>query len=264
MRNRFRMALVTGASSGIGACFAGALPRATGLLLSGRDEARLKAVADRQAEEGRAVEAMAANLSDRAGRERLIEKAEALGVDLLINNAGYGAFGRFVENDLETELDMVTVNVAAVVHLTRSLLPGMVARAKRDGARAGVVTVSSIAAFAPLPMFATYAATKTFELSFSEALAEEMKREPVDILAVCPGATRTDFFNRAKMPGGMMPGYEEPEAVARKGLGALGRRRVLVSRAGVRLALTPVTLPRRAAVGGIGHFMRGLAERGNR
>ena len=256
--------MVTGASSGIGACFADALPRETGLLLSGRDETRLEAVADRQAGEGRTVEVLAANLSDRADRERLIEKAEALGVDLLINNAGFGAFGRFVENELETELDMVTVNVTAVVHLTHAMLPGMIERAKRDGARAGVITVSSTAAFAPLPMFATYAATKTFELSFSEALAEEMKREPVDILAVCPGATRTDFFNRAKMPGGMMPGYEEPEAVARKGLDALGRRRVLVSRAGARLALTPVTFPRRAVVGGIGRFMRGLAERGNR
>lgn len=255
------MAVVTGATSGIGDSFLKALPESTGLLLTGRNEERLDALRRRYARDGRTVETVALDLALQDDRRELIDKAGALEVDLLINNAGFGVFGHFIENDPAAELGMVAVNVTAVVELTRALLPGMIGRAEEFGGRAGVIIVSSTAAFMPLPMFATYAATKTFELSFAEALADELAGRPADILALCPGATKTEFFNRAGMPGHLLRRAEEPDAVARKALRALGRRRVLVSPRELRLALTPFTLPRRAVVPGIGRFMRRLGRR---
>ena len=255
------MALVTGASSGIGAAFAAALPTTTGLLLTGRRNDRLETLAEQLRGEGRTVDIMPVDLTVAADRRALTDRAEALSVDLLINNAGFGAFGRFVENDPDTELAMIDVNVTAVVDLTRHLLPGMVARAKRDSRRAGLIIVSSTVSFTPLPLLATYAATKAFEISFADALAEEMRGDPVDILAMCPGATRTRFFERAGMPDKFLRYAESPEAVAQKALRALGRRRLLVSRGAFRMALSPMTLPRRAAVTGLGWAMRGVIRR---
>lgn len=264
MASRYRMALITGATSGIGAAFADALPPETGLLLTGRDAARLEAVAQRHRANGRTVETLVADLAGEAGRRDVIAAAQSLAIDLLINNAGYGAFGPCLENDRETELGMVAVNVAAVVDLAHTLLPGMVERARKSGGRAGMIVVSSTVAFVPMPMMATYAATKTFELSFAEALADEMADAPVDILVLCPGATRTDFFRRAHMPDSFLRYAEEPAAVARKGLAALGRRRVLVSRGSARLALTPISLPRRIVAAGARRFIHRVAGHGRR
>ncbi len=257
---QYRMALVTGATSGIGTAFAEALPPETGLLLTGRDRAALDALAATLAAEGRTVETHVADLAVETDRVELLAWAEALGVDLLINNAGLGVFGPVIGNALDREMEMVAVNVTAVVHLTRALLPGMTARAHADGGRAGLIIVSSVVAFTPMPMLATYAATKTFELSFGEALADEMKDAPVDVLVLCPGATRTKFFDRAGMP--KAPGYSEmPEPVARKALRALGRKRVLVSQPPARTALLLATARRRVMVAGAGFVMRRIAGR---
>lgn len=259
MRN-YRMALVTGATSGIGTAFAEALPRQTGLLLTGRDQASLEALAAKLAKDGRTVETQVADLSVDADRAALIDRAEALGVDLLINNAGLGVFGPVTSNPLDREMEMVAVNVTAVVHLTRALLPGMTARVRTSGGRAGLIIVSSVAAFTPVPMLATYAATKTFELSFGEALADEVKDAPVDVLVLCPGATRTNFFDRAGMA--KTPGYSEmPGPVARKALRALGRKRVLVSQPPARTALMLANIRRRVMVAGAGRVMRRMAGR---
>lgn len=264
MPGRYRMALITGATSGIGAAFAAALPRETGLLLTGRDAARLGAEAEKHAVGGRRVETLVADLSGDAGRRALIAGAEALPVDLLINNAGFGAYGPCLENDRDTELGMVAVNVTAVVELTHALLPAMIERARAEGGRAGLIVVSSTVAFVPMPMMATYAATKTFELSFTEALAEELRDAPADVLLVCPGATRTGFFRRARMPDSFLRYAEEPDAVARKAFAALGRRRVLVSRSSAGLALAPVSLSRRIAAAGAKRFIHRMAGHGRR
>ena len=112
--------------------------------------------------------------------------------------------------------------------VTRALLPGMLERARAGGRRAGLIVVASTAAFFPLPRLATYTATKAFDLSFAESLAAELAREPVDVLALCPGATRTGFFDRAGMAGAGTAGMAGPEQVAREGLAALGRRPVHV------------------------------------
>ncbi|MPY76258.1 MAG: SDR family NAD(P)-dependent oxidoreductase [Alphaproteobacteria bacterium] len=242
MPGRYRMALITGATSGIGAAFAAALPRETGLLLTGRDAARLEA---------------------EAGRRALIALAETLPIDLLINNAGFGAFGPCLENDRGTELGMVAVNVTAVVELTHALLPAMIERARGQGGRAGLIVVSSTVAFVPMPMMATYAATKTFELSFTEALAEELRDAPVDVLVFCPGATRTGFFQRARMPDGFLRYAEEPAAVAPKALAALGRQRVQVSRGSVGLALSTIAVPRRIVAAGARRFIQRIAGHGD-
>lgn len=262
MPGRYRMALITGATSGIGAAFAAALPRETGLLLTGRDAARLDAEAAKHTAGGRTVETLAADLSSETGRRALIGRAETLPIDLLINNAGFGAFGPCLENDRETELGMVAVNVTAVVELTHALLPRMIERARAGGGRAGMIVVSSTVAFVPMPMMATYAATKTFELSFAEALAEELRDAPADVLVFCPGATRTGFFRRAHMPDSFLRYAEDPDDVARKALAALGRQRVQVSRGSVGLALSTISVPRRIVAAGAKRFIRRIAGHG--
>jgi short-subunit dehydrogenase len=255
------MALITGATSGIGAAFSAALPEDTGLLLTGRDPDRLAEEAALHAREGRRIETVAADLATEAGRTAVVDAARSLPVDLLVNNAGFGKYGASLENGREAELGMIAVNVTAVVDLIHCLLPDMIARARAEGGRAGLIVVSSTVAFVPMPNFATYAATKTFELSYAEALAEELHDAPVDVLTLCPGATKTNFFDRAGMST-LFPGHaEEAAAVARKALRALGRRRVLVSRGSMRLALSPVSLPRRIVAFGARRFVHRSAGR---
>lgn len=222
-------ALITGATSGIGASFANVLPSATGLLLTGRDEARLATMKEQLSVDGRNVSVVAADLATSEGRASVIATAESAGVDLLINNAGLGCYGAFVTNTPETEREMVEVNVVTPVVLTRALLPGMIARAKETGQDAGVIVVSSIAGFQALPYLGTYAATKAFDLLFAEALASELTDSPVHVLALCPGATRTNFFNRAGLAKAAMPYMVDSDTVARRGLAALGKRTIEVT-----------------------------------
>ncbi|HAA91437.1 MAG TPA: oxidoreductase [Rhodospirillaceae bacterium] len=253
----YKHALITGATSGIGECFAELLPATTNLILTGRDETKLADLKERLTNGQREVETIAADLADAEARKSLLEKTVAAPLDLLINNAGLGAYGAFTEIPPERESEMVEVNVTAVIELSRALLPQMIERARADLRRAGMIVVSSTASVTPVPFLATYAATKAFERHWGEALAEELRSDPIDILVLCPGATRTEFFNRAEMDGSMLNNMEEPEAVARKALAALGRHTVFVSNGSTRLALAPAILPRRLLTKGIGHFLRG-------
>ncbi len=164
----YQCALITGATSGIGKAFAEALPSDTGLLLTGRAEDRLAALAEALAGDGRRVETITADLGCAEGQSRVIAAAEAANIDLLINNAGLGQYGAFVDNPPEFERAMVEVNVVAPVVLTRALLPGMIARAAESGNRAGIIVVASVAGFHPVPYMSTYAATKAFDLLFAE------------------------------------------------------------------------------------------------
>ena len=232
----YDFALITGATSGIGEAFARRLPAETGLLLTGRDEARLAALAGELGGGGRRVETLAADLSQAAGREALIARALELPVDLLINNAGLGRFGRFAENAPEGELEMIEVNCIAPVQLTRALLPAMAARAASGPRRAGIILVASTAAFFPLPRLATYTATKAFDLVFAESLAGELRGGPVDVLALCPGATDTNFFARTGLTSVNPLTMASADQVAREGLRALGRRTVHVVGGANRLA----------------------------
>ena len=123
---------------------------------------------------------------------------------------------------------MVEVNVVAPTVITRALLPDMLKRARDDGQRAGLVVVASTAAFQPLPYLATYAATKAFDYFYAQGLASELEYEPIDVLTVCPGPTRTRFFERAG-GGSELSGAQgsTPAEVARQALRALGRQDVV-------------------------------------
>jgi short-subunit dehydrogenase len=235
-------AVVTGASSGIGTAFARALPKAD-LLLTGRDAEALEALAHelRGGNEGREIQVVASDLTLPEDRARLVEAAEGFAPDLLVNDAGLGTYGRFLQDPPERQEATVLVNALAPVALARALLPGMLERAVAGGGRCALVNLASTLAFTPVPYGAVYGATKAFVLSFTEALSAELAGQPVDVLAVCPGAVRTAFFRRAGAPGGAAPpGAYDPEQVARRALADLGRRTVAFSDAPSALVLQRV------------------------
>jgi len=258
--NSYQRALITGATSGIGAAFAAELPSHTDLLLTGRNSDALVRVAEGLASPGRIVETYVADLADEAEVRRLVDKAEAFGVDLLINNAGVGQLGRVIDNDLEQERATVAVNVLAVLLLTRGLMPGMLERARRHQRRAGIIIVSSTAALTPIPLFATYSASKAFDLYLAEALSEELRADPIDVLALCPGATRTSFGTRAGFAAGNFPGAADPRRVARDGLEALGRCPVKVSGTFDHLAFGALLHSRPLLTSAVGTAMRAVTN----
>ncbi|HZB92244.1 MAG TPA: SDR family NAD(P)-dependent oxidoreductase [Stellaceae bacterium] len=220
----YRRALITGATSGIGAAFAEGMARETALVLTGRRQERLDAAAARLARDGREVETIAADLSTPEGCRSVAERALGDGIDLLICNAGVGFAGRFADTPLALQSATIAVNVTATAQLLHLLLPDMIARARQAKRRCGVIILSSTAAFGPRPGMGCYAATKAFGLMLGEALATELRREPIDILVLCPTHTATEFFDQAGLP--------PPEAamsaaqVAREGMAALGRRAI--------------------------------------
>jgi short-subunit dehydrogenase len=234
-------ALVTGASSGIGRAFARALPAETDLLLTGRDAEALAALAAELMHEGRRIEVVQADLANEPGCSAVIEAADAFGIDLLINNAGLGRFGPHLSNPAEAEAMTVRVNAAATTRLCRGLIPGMLARARSEQTRAGVIVMASTAAFAPVPQFAVYAASKAYLVSYTEALQAELAREPLDLLLACPGSVSTAFGERAGYRGGRLPGAIAPETVAQKTLAALGRQKVVYTDCLSEKGLGPVT-----------------------
>lgn len=256
----YRRALITGATSGIGRAFAEVLPPTTDLLLVGRNPAALAEVERKLARPGRTIETVEADLADEASVATVVARGDAFGIDLLINNAGVGRLGAVVSNPPASERNAVAVNVMAVVLLTRGLVPGMIARARGDRRRAGLIILASTAAFGPVPYFTTYAASKAFDLSFAEGVAEELRGQPIDVLALCPGATRSQFGARAGFSGGNLPGALDPHTVARQGLAALGRHRVKVT--GIDQAyLNPALLPRCVATRVLGGVMRAVVDR---
>lgn len=217
-----RTGLVTGASSGIGAAFAEALAREQyDLILVARRAERLEELAKRLGDaRGIEVEVLAADLTDGAGMARVIERIEKSAPDLLVNNAGRGTFGSFVDLDPERELDEIELNVSVLVRLTRAVLPGMLQRGHGD-----VINVSSLAAFQPMPFNATYGGTKAFVNSFTEALHEELRDTGVRVQALCPGFTRTEFQEIAGVERSAVPSFAwmEAEQVVEASLRALER-----------------------------------------
>ena len=187
-----RWALVTGASAGLGEIFARRLAeRGTHLVLSARRAERLEALA-RELTAGHGVQAISvpADLAVRGEAQRLWSDASSDGrrIDLLVNNAGFGAQGRFDEVELQRHVDILEVNCVALMELAHLAVREMVSRG--DG---GIINVSSIAAFQPVPTLASYAAAKAFTLSLSEALWAENGPRGVRVLALCPGRTPTEF-----------------------------------------------------------------------
>jgi len=217
------VALITGASAGLGVEFARQLSRrGHALVLAARRKDRLDALA---AELGNA-RAVAIDLSREGAASELVANIEAAGetIDLLVNNAGFGLHGRFDKADPGRLRRMIDLNCGALTEMCREVLPGMIER--RSGA---ILNVASTAAFQPGPGMAVYFATKAFVLSLSEALHEEVKGSEVKVTALCPGPTRTEFGEVAGFTGTRMVGRlsMEAEPVVRAGLDALDRNRAV-------------------------------------
>jgi uncharacterized protein len=256
-------ALVTGASSGIGASIADQLgARGFSLILVARREERLISLAtDLSAEHGVDVEVIACDLAREDERDRLQFEIRGGGrpVEVLVNNAGFGHQADFARSPRERMVEMVHLNVEAVVDLTGRFLPPMVERG-----RGSVINIASTGAFQPLPGSAVYGASKAFVLSFSEAIRTELRGSGVSVTAVCPGPVRTEFMTVAEVPGveDRTPGivWTAAEDVAKQAVeGAEHDKRVVVpgllNRAG---ALAGQHSPRSVALPLIGRIWRNL------
>jgi len=216
-------ALITGASSGIGECFARALAaRGHNLVLVARSKGKLETLASELgSKHAISAEAIECDLSAAGGATQLAQALHErqLRIDLLVNNAGFGARGKFWELPLKRQSEMIGLNIQALVELTHLLLPPMVA-----ARRGGIVNVSSAAGFQPIPYTAAYAATKAFVSTFSQGLAEELRPYGVAVVTLCPGGTRTNFFQASgyEHPSVLGP-LQAPEEVVHAALKALDR-----------------------------------------
>jgi len=194
------LALVTGASAGIGKELAERLARnGCDLVLVARRTDELNAIAARLTEaHGVNVHVTTTDLGDATAARKLFDDivAKGLNVEILINNAGFGALGEFASADLARMISMIQLNVAALTELTGLFLPAMV-----KNRRGKILNVASTAAFQPGPLMAVYYATKAYVLSFSEALHEELRNTGVTVTCLCPGPTKTEFGDVADMSG---------------------------------------------------------------
>jgi uncharacterized protein len=218
---RGRWALVTGASAGIGVALARELASGgTNLVLTARRQDRLEHLARTlRHDHNIQTETFSGDLAqaDAAESIRRFTDSKGLAIELLINNAGFGKYGEFAQVDVCRSLDMVQVNCAAVVHLTRLFLPDMIQRGRGD-----ILILASTAAFQAVPYISTYAATKAFDLLFAEGLAEEVKAHGIRVCALCPGSTESEFHEVAGQQEFAAKHRQEPaEKVARTGLEAL-------------------------------------------
>ncbi|HMJ11286.1 MAG TPA: SDR family oxidoreductase [Polyangiaceae bacterium] len=197
--------LVSGASSGIGAEFARQMARdGAHLVLTARREHELERLARKLAAAHHVeTHVVTGDLSEPGGAERVCRSVDQIGVpiDHLINNAGFGSVGPFVETDAARQASMVRLNCESLMMLSRHFLPGMVRRQ-----RGGIVHVASVAGHMPVPYMATYGATKAFVLSLSLALAEEVRKSKVRICALCPGPVPSGFQAAAGMPSSNVSG----------------------------------------------------------
>ena len=218
-------AVVTGASSGIGLEFARVLARrGQPVVAVARRLDRLQELAKEAAAAGGRIEPLVADLSTELGVHSVAKRMQELGeLELLINNAGVASGRDFAEARLDHEVGAVRVNIEAVVRLTHVALQTMVPRR-----RGGLINLASVVAFQPFPHFAVYAATKAFVLSFTEALAEELRGTGVRVLALCPGsvATEMDLFAHNKGLLGKLPSLSA-EQVVKVGLEGLASQRAV-------------------------------------
>jgi short-subunit dehydrogenase len=221
-------ALITGASSGIGACFVHALAaRGRNLVLVARSRDKLEALAGEiRGKHAIRIEVVALDLTvDGAPRSLAATLQErAVSVDLLVNNAGFGAQGEFWKLPLDRQTQMLGLNIVALTELTHLMLPAMIARR-----RGGIINVSSTAGFQPVPYTSVYGATKAYVTSFSMAIAVEAQAYGIKVLALCPGGTATNFFAASQWAKrDFVGGLQSPEEVVEVGLRAFDRGKSLV------------------------------------
>lgn len=254
-------AIVTGASAGLGVEFARLLAGDQhDLLLVARRMDRLEQLAATlRTDHGIKVHCLSVDLNQAQAGEKVHDYTQKhkLSVDVLINNAGFGASGPFVDLDLQEQLRIIQVNVAALTHLTGLYLPGMIERKKGR-----IMNVSSTAAFQPGPLMAIYYASKAFVLSFSEAVHHEVRKTGVTVTCLCPGPTPTEFQHAAKMESSRLFNSRmmiDPATVAKVGYQAMrkGKRLVIPGRVTNILAFSNRLVPRGLALRFAERFQKG-------
>jgi len=214
---KVKIALVTGASSGIGEATAERLAKA-GYKVYGTSR--------RGAQAGkRSFEMLPLDVTSDESVEAAVSEVMRIDgrIDLLVNNAGFGAYGEFHKTRLDRIVEMTQVNVTAVVHLTHLFLPGMIARGSGD-----ILILASTASFQPVPYITVYAATKSFDLSFAEGLAEEVRQYGIRVCALCPGSTETEFHEVAGQRQHTKRSPETAKKVAHVGLTAMAAGKTVV------------------------------------
>jgi uncharacterized protein len=240
-------ALITGASGGIGEQLARLFAaHRYDLVLVARSADKLQSLcAELARAHGIQARSLAADLADPGAPPQLFEALQPVAIDVLVNNAGFGARGAYAELDYQVEARMIQVNVAALAHLTRLFLPGMLAR--RNGK---ILNVASTAAYVPGPFMAVYYASKAFVLSFSEALSEEVQGSGVTVTALIPGPTETNFAATAGTQDSRLfrtASVMSAAAVARVGFdGLMAGKRVAIAGASNRLTVFSTRLAPRA------------------
>lgn len=240
MNSRIKTVVITGGSTGIGAAFARRFAKeGARLVLVARSKSKLDAIAkELEAAHGIQVRTLREDLACRGAADRVLEAVRAQGwqTDVLVNNAGFATYGAFETQSLTQMREEIDLNVASLVELAHLFLPELIER------RGGLINVASTAAFQPVPYMAVYAATKAFVLSFSEALWAENRERGLSVLALCPGATDTPFFERV--------GAEEA---------ALGKRATPESV--VEVAMTALASNRSHIIAGLGNYWTAQANR---
>jgi short-subunit dehydrogenase len=203
--------LITGASSGIGLEFAKIFARhGHNLILVARSEETLKSLKEHLEKNfGVDVKILVQDLKYYNAPQAIYDavKLDNINVNILVNNAGFGTYGKFSDTNLEAELEMIQVNITALTHLTKLFLKDMITH---NTGR--VLNVASTASFQPGPLMAVYFASKSYVLSFSEALAEELSNTKIKITALCPGPTQTNFQKSANIDDGKLFGNKDPTA----------------------------------------------------
>jgi len=228
-----KTALITGASSGIGCELARLFARdGYSLVLVARSGDELKKIAEQlKSDHGISAMVIARDLSSPSSPQEIFDKVQADGIaiDILVNNAGFGTYGSFSETNLKDELEMMQVIMVSATHLTKLFLPAMIARGQGR-----ILNVASMAAFQPGPLIAVYCASKSYVLSLSEALAEELRNTGVTVTALCPGPVKTGFASRARtertraMMRGLLNTVWEADKVAAVGYHGLMRGKTIV------------------------------------
>lgn len=227
-QNKREVALISGASSGIGFDLAKIMAADFDLIITARNQQKLEQLAQQlESRHSNHVHVIPADLArPEAPAQIFLEVArQGLHVDVLINNAGFGAYGEFASTKLQDELEMIQVNITALTHMTKLALPGMLERK-----RGRIMNVASTAGFQPGPLMAVYYATKSYVVNFSEAIANELNGSGVTVTCLCPGPTATEFATRADMEKSRLfkLGRMSSEDVARIGYQGMMKGKTLV------------------------------------
>lgn len=250
-----KTALITGASSGIGEAFAYELAKqGANLVLTARSADKLQILANKISKEYNVkVSVFTGDLSQKDTPQKLYNqiKQAGLSVDLLVNNAGFGKWVNFLDESMEDYDEMIEVNINALVKLCHLVLPEMLQKGD-----CGIINVASTGALQPCPYVATYCASKSFVLDFSEALYGEYSKRGVTITALCPGNTTTGFQSVAKANTKGMAA-DTPETVARQGISALLKNKSfkIVGTANYLQSFLPRLLPRKTVINIVSKMM---------